>query len=63
LIEAYCNTQANLYTIGFQEHFLGADGFPITSLYKDDKLHYNEQGYKVWGNAIKSEVKQIINKK
>ena len=63
LIEAYCNTQANLYTIGFQEHFLGADGFPITSLYKDDKLHYNEQGYKVWGSAIKSEVKQIINKK
>jgi lysophospholipase L1-like esterase len=36
---------------------------PITSLYKDDKLHYNEQGYKEWGNAIKSEVKQIINKK
>jgi len=63
LIDAYCNTQANLYTISFQNHFLGADGLPITSLYKNDKLHYNEQGYKVWGDAIKSEVKQIINKK
>ena len=63
LIETYCNTQANLYTISFQDHFLGADGLPITSLYKNDKLHYNEQGYKVWGDAIKSEVKQIINKK
>ena len=35
---------------------------PRKNLYKDDKLHYNEQGYKVWGNAIKSEVKLIINK-
>jgi lysophospholipase L1-like esterase len=63
LIESYCNTQSNLYTIHFQDHFLGADGLPITSLYKNDKLHYNEQGYKVWGEAIKSEVKLIINKK
>ena len=63
LIEQYANSQPNLYTIHFQEHFMGVDGLPIKSLYKDDKLHYNETGYKVWGNAIKSEVKQIINKK
>jgi lysophospholipase L1-like esterase/pimeloyl-ACP methyl ester carboxylesterase len=63
LIDAYCKTQSNLYTIGFQAHFLGPDGLPITSLYRDDKLHYNEEGYKVWGNAIKDQVKNILNKK
>ena len=63
LIETYCKTEPNLFTIHFQDHFLGADGLPITNLYRDDKLHYNEQGYKVWGNAIQSEVKKIINKK
>ena len=61
LIEQYCNSQANLFSIRFQHHFLGADGLPIKSLYKNDKLHYNVQGYKVWGTAIKDQVKSIIN--
>jgi lysophospholipase L1-like esterase len=60
-IEQYYNSQANLFSIRFQDHFLGADGLPIKSLYKNDKLHYNVQGYKVWGTAIKDQVKSIIN--
>ena len=63
LIEEYCKTQPLLFTIHFQDHFLGTDGFPKANLYLSDKLHYNEEGYKVWGNAIQSEVKKIINKK
>ena len=62
LIEAYCATQQNLYFIHFQDSFLGADGLPIKNLYRDDKLHYNEEGYKVWGNAIRKQVKENAKK-
>ena len=63
-IEQYCNSQSNLITIRIQDHFLGEVGMTRKNLYKDDKLHDNEQGYKVWGNAIKNQVNQslIINK-
>ena len=62
LIEAYCATQQNLYFIHFQESFFGSDGQPIKKLYREDKLHYNEEGYKVWGNAIRRQVKENANK-
>lgn len=62
LIDEYCATQQNLYMIHFQDSFLGADGLPLTQYYREDKLHYNEEGYKVWGAAIKDKVKEIINK-
>jgi lysophospholipase L1-like esterase len=62
-IEAYCKSQKNLHVIHFANYFLGSDGLPIKKLYRDDKLHYNEAGYKVWGNAIKEDVKRIANSK
>ena len=63
LIEAYCKSQKNLHVIHFANNFLGTDGLPIKNLYRDDKLHYNEAGYIVWGNAIKDDVKRIANSK
>jgi lysophospholipase L1-like esterase len=61
LIEYYCRSNPNLFSINFSKSFLGADGLPIKNLFRDDKLHYNEAGYVVWGNAIKEEVKRIAN--
>jgi lysophospholipase L1-like esterase len=61
LIEDYCNSASNLYTINFSKSFLGSDGLPIKNLYRDDKLHYNDAGYVIWGNAIKEEVKRIAH--
>jgi len=61
LIEDYCNSSTNLYTINFSKSFLGEDGLPIKKLYRDDKLHYNEDGYVIWGNAIKDQVKKIAH--
>lgn len=59
LIQDYCSSSNNLYSINFSSHFLGTDGLPIKKLFRDDKLHYNEAGYQVFGNAIKAEVKKI----
>jgi lysophospholipase L1-like esterase len=61
LIEDYCNSSINLFSINFSKSFLGEDGLPIKNLFRDDKLHYNEAGYVVWGNAIKDEVKKIAH--
>lgn len=34
--------------------YLGADGKPIPSLYRDDKLHMSPEGYRMWSGVIKS---------
>lgn len=41
------------------DQFLGADGKPITKYFRDDKLHYNVEGYKIWGNHIRERVHEI----
>jgi lysophospholipase L1-like esterase len=60
LIRDYCASQKGLHYIASSEKFLGKDGRPITSLYLNDKLHYNEEGYRVWGANIKKPVRKII---
>jgi len=62
LIETYCQSQLNLFYIASADKFLGNDGKPIAKYYRDDKLHYNEEGYKVWGKNIANQVKEISNK-
>ena len=59
LIREYCASEPNLHVIGFAGSFLGSDGTPIKSLYLPDKLHYNEQGYRVWGRSIREQVAAI----
>ena len=62
LIREYAKDMKGIYTISSADKFLGADGKPITSLYRDDKLHYNIEGYKIWGKNIKQQVKEITAK-
>lgn len=60
LIREYCKSTPGLHSINSASYFLGQDGTPTKSLYLPDKLHYNEDGYKVWGKAIRKEVGSII---
>ena len=62
LIKTYCESNPNLFYIPSADKFLGEDGKPITKYYRDDHLHYNEEGYKVWGKNIKDKVKEIAGK-
>lgn len=62
LIDEYSITQKNLYSINVCSSFLGEYGTPITSYYTEDKLHFNREGYKLWGNSISKQVKEISNK-
>jgi lysophospholipase L1-like esterase len=59
LIKDYCSSTPGLYFIASSHRFLGSDGKPNASLYLDDKLHYNEEGYRIWGENIRKEVRRI----
>ena len=59
MIKSFSEANPNLYYIDAGNNFLGKDGNPISTLYRDDKLHYNEEGYKVWGKNICKQVKEI----
>ena len=63
LIKTFCDANPNLYFIDSGAEFLGKDEKPITSLFREDKLHYNEEGYKVWGKNIWKKVKKITKNK
>ena len=63
LIKVYCESNPNLYYIPSSDKFLGEDGKPIAKYYRDDNLHYNEEGYRVWGKNIKEKVKEIADNK
>ena len=45
------------------DQFIGKDGKPITKYFREDKLHYNVEGYKVWGKNIRERVNEISNLK
>ena len=62
LIRDYTNSQPGLFYIDSRESFLGANGLPIQNYYLNDKLHYNEVGYRVWGKVIYKQVNRIAKK-
>ena len=63
LVKAFTASQPNLFYIDAGQKYLGTDGKPVATFYRDDKMHYNEEGYKLWGRSIDAEVKTILNKK
>jgi len=53
LIREYTEKNVNLHFIDPTTKFLGSDGKPIRSLFRVDKLHPNEKGYRVLTDTIK----------
>lgn len=63
LVKAFTATEKNLFYVDAGAGFLNKDGQPEAKYYVEDKLHYNDEGYKLWGKTIKEEVKKITNTK
>ena len=55
-LERFCKQVPNLYFISTRDKFIGADGLPIQSLFLNDELHLNVDGYKLWSSVIKSKL-------
>jgi lysophospholipase L1-like esterase len=61
LIAAYCAGENRLYTVNSSARYLGKDGKPMENLFVEDRLHYNEKGYQLWGKEIKKLVHQLAS--
>ena len=62
LIRRVCENHKNTYSIRTDFAFLNEDGKPKDELFVTDKLHLNPQGYAVWTEIIKNELKRVLNK-
>ena len=56
-LKTYCEQTPNLHFIETDLKLLGKDGKYQSDLYVDDKLHFNEKGYKIWSEIINQELK------
>ncbi len=55
-----CFQEPNLHFVETAESYLTFDNQPRPELFTDDKLHQNEEGYRLWGNLIRSELDQVL---
>jgi len=60
LIEAYAETQDNLYFVDAVDEFM-KNGVPNKDLFQGDNLHLTEEGYQIWAELIKTTVDSILN--
>ncbi len=62
LIKNYCEQNIGLHYIQIAERYLGKDGTPITKLFREDKLHYNDAGYSIWADIMKNKLIEKLKK-
>ncbi len=55
-LKAMCKKEKNLYFIETAQSFLNEKSEPRNELFRDDHLHLNREGYKIWGALIKSQL-------
>ncbi len=62
-LKALCKKEKNLYFIETARSFLNDQSEPRKELFRDDYLHLNREGYKIWGNLIKREIDKRLKAK
>jgi glycerophosphoryl diester phosphodiesterase len=60
LIKNICGKEKNTYYINTDFAFLDENGMPIKKYFREDMLHLNADGYKLWNGLIKKEISKII---
>jgi hypothetical protein len=59
--KALCESGENMYFINTDFAYLGNDGFPVDSLFLQDGLHLNPEGYLIWKSLIKDQLDRVLN--
>ena len=57
-IEAYCDRNEDLHFIATFDQYIGPQGMPDSSLFRNDMLHLNRAGYQRWAGIIKSSLRE-----
>ena len=60
LIRRICENQKNTYSIRTDFAFLNSEGKPKDELFIEDLLHLNTDGYAVWTEIIKKELRKVV---
>jgi hypothetical protein len=60
LVRKYCSEEKGLYFIETADRFLGKDGKPRAELFREDQLHQNSDGYKIWTAVIKENLDKVL---
>jgi lysophospholipase L1-like esterase len=53
-VKAYCDKKREVYFIETARAFLTDHGEPNASLFREDRLHLNREGYRIWSDLIHS---------
>jgi len=53
-------TEPNVYYVATAEHYLDADKVPRASLFTEDRLHQNEEGYERWASLIRRRLDEVF---
>ena len=61
LFKEYASQTTNLHVIEAASSLLNNEGKPNVSYFKDDKLHLNEAGYRVWAEPIKKAFEKPVD--
>lgn len=59
-LEATCRAAKNVHFIPTAKAFLNEDGAPRTELFRDDHLHLNADGYKLWTKIVRAELEKEL---
>jgi lysophospholipase L1-like esterase len=60
LLKNYCVKRKNLYFIETAQSYLNDKGEPRDELFRDDHLHLNRDGYRIWGRLVKSKLDEVL---
>jgi lysophospholipase L1-like esterase len=58
LIEAYCDRNEDLHFISTFDQFTTPEGLPDSTLFREDMLHLNRDGYMQWADIIKTSLEE-----
>jgi lysophospholipase L1-like esterase len=60
VLKAVCERDPDAYFISTSSHYLGDDGRPNPTLFREDELHLNRAGYLKWTEIIKAALAPVL---
>jgi hypothetical protein len=57
-IKTYCERHDDLHFISTYDHYITPEGVPDSTLFREDMLHLNRDGYLLWAELIKTALEE-----
>jgi len=60
MIRRLCDSEPHLHFIATSDQFLDDNGLPRAELFREDRLHLNRDGYRLWSRIIKAALDRVL---